>query len=34
LPHHLNTASLKTGTYFIEIQSVGKRITRQLYILN
>jgi bacillolysin len=33
-PHRLNTASLKNGTYFIEIQSLGKRITQQLYILN
>jgi hypothetical protein len=33
-PHRLNTTSLKTGTYFIEIQSVEQRITRQLYILN
>jgi GEVED domain/CARDB/Secretion system C-terminal sorting domain len=33
-PHRLNTASLKNGTYFIEIQSVEKRITRQLSILN
>jgi GEVED domain/CARDB/Secretion system C-terminal sorting domain len=33
-PHRLNTASLKNGTYFIEIQSLGKRITQQLSILN
>jgi CARDB/Secretion system C-terminal sorting domain len=33
-PHRLNTSTLNNGTYFIEIQSVGKRITRQLYILN
>jgi GEVED domain/CARDB/Secretion system C-terminal sorting domain len=33
-PHRLNTAGLNNGTYFIEIQSLGKRITRQLYILN
>jgi hypothetical protein len=32
--HRLNTVSLKNGTYLIEIQSVGKRVTRQLYILN
>jgi hypothetical protein len=32
-PHRLNTASLKNGTYFIEIQSVGKRaVTRKLWI--
>jgi hypothetical protein len=33
-PHRLNTASLKNGTYFIEIQSVRKRVTRKLYLLN
>jgi GEVED domain/Secretion system C-terminal sorting domain/CARDB len=33
-PHHLNTAFLKNGTYFIEIQSVGKRVTRKLRVLN
>jgi Secretion system C-terminal sorting domain len=33
-PHRLNTSSLKNGTYFIEIQSVEQRVTRQLYILN
>jgi Secretion system C-terminal sorting domain len=32
-PHRLNTASLKNGTYFIEIQSIGKRaVTRKLCI--
>ncbi len=33
-PHRLNTSTLKNGTYFIEIQSVEKSITRKLYILN